>query len=510
MDGGGGGDVLHRRVSLEAGPFGTGRVDRSGGGAGGGARANLVIRDKAMRRYAAGEDLAGSFEFGDDHRVSLNPSLREAWELARVLGDAAGGGGGRLPPEEPLEVPFSLVLAEGAPGVAGALVSLVGLDLATGEEEVLEARPVERWTDLPRVLGPGPGLRRFGASLSAGPGGIDPERLLFLELSHFDEGGASSHERRGEWFERLARVYLSVPARGAGGGWEPREEVFYARPGARVLDLLSDRLGSEVDVTAGGRVRVLGDDRPMARSLADLGDVSERLWIQHPASVGRDDVFEAGREYVFISTDGRELLSRGFAPALLGGGGRAEREFGGGGSLGLDLPAGGVFHATVSLVATERALEDRTSPTTGHYSRRRKPINYERKRWTGACHVVHRVPKEPVRRALPLSPEELPAAQGGSLRLLATSPSGTEALVELSMDPSMGRLRLVGRRPDELRDEESGFKTHSCHPRYLNSITSDTGRGTYKAGRTFSYRLALFRGAAPSAPWGWGDVFADP
>ena len=438
---------------------------------------HLVIKDKAIYRYAHGLGLEGSFAFGDDRRISLNPTFVGSRILRDVLAASK---------EELLKIDFRLSLLD-TRTVQDVGVEFKSLDLESDAFEPLAGGEVERWRDYDIVFDPQSRTLDDGLFIEADR--IDPEALNVVELSHFRDETGPSQERHRRLFTTGARVYLNT-SRG--------EEVAYVAPGTNIRNFLRIRFGSAA-FSVDGELRELGGDGTDFSSPHEIRETDSKLWIQHPARITQSDAFEAEKEYLFIFLEAAELLRQNFWQTAT-----EKHRFGG--KLELDFEGVGIDYATVELVKKVHFLRDEQrsieafgpriewSPLDGIHPGMlgRNDCGGEAAGGGGEwCMGLFK--RYGTREEIVDLGDALPGVKNGGLRAVYRNRADKGVLVELSRGFDADKLELSKTKKDNLTTATDGYTgRHWCKTRPIDHI-NHIWHKQVPSGDEFFYDVHLHR-----------------
>ena len=431
----------------------------------------LVIKDKAMYRYAHGLGLEGSFSFGDDYRMTLNSTFAGRWMLQDLLALSKGG---------TMRIGFRLKLLKDT-DIRNVAVELKAFELGSDiPPESIVVEEVERWRGNDMALSPD--RRQLDAELSVETSQLDPHKLNVVEVAHFRDGDGFSRDRYERLFNDRARVYFYT---------SKGEEVFYIEPGTKIRNVLLSHFGF-VAFSVEGELRVLGEDESDMVSPEGIRDISSKMWIQHPAKIVEDDVFEAGEEYIFIFLEASELLRQDFWRSVSEDHRFKEK-------LALDFGKVGIDYATFALIKKTHSLRDQGGQVRAIY----KPVWDSRggpMRDCGGevmsmgdswCPANFRIAESQERQIS--SGADIPEVANGTLEAAYRNRDGKTILFEVVRGISVEKLEFVNRKRDNLRTEQAGYTgMRGCSFRDLERIEG-VWHESVPVGDEFFYTMRLYR-----------------
>ena len=318
-------------------------------------KGHLVVKDKAVYKFARGLPLQGSFSFGDEYRVSLNSTYMDN----RILKESQSH-----------EIPISYKLTV----LGDALISDVGLSLRhfNFETERLE----ESVTELLPVVLDDKSNEHLG-DLSAKVDTFDTTKLNLIEISEFKENDTDSKELLQNLYNNeYARVYVST---------SQGEEVFFVTSKTKIHDFLEREFGN-VEFSPDGFLRTLGSDHAEYSFLKETTDTADKIWIQHPEKIKQFKTFLAGEEYIFIHTSRRDVLFHAFGHTVEKTEARYFDD-----EHTVELDAGSVYMANISLKKGNKFLEETREPIIVQLQTKiRREYKKTERRTFRACYTPNR------------------------------------------------------------------------------------------------------------------------
>ena len=263
---------------------------------------HLVIKDKAIYKFARNLPLRNSFSLGDDYRISLNPTYINNKKVDFFKETASH-----------IRYPYRVSLPSSATApVKGMAVSFKQFDFETNQfykkgknEEEASDHLLRQSNGQDFVLNNDE--EEYLKDFVIPSDRFDTSKLNILEISSFLENENYSQDLLTDLYSNYARLYISTPQ---------KEEVYYISPGVNIVDFLREHFG-KIQLSLDGQLEVLGEVDAEHYALHETTDRTHTIWIQYPSKLRTKDTFTAGDEYIFIHTNRAEILSHTFGNSVI-------------------------------------------------------------------------------------------------------------------------------------------------------------------------------------------------